>query len=144
MLLQLIAGSILGLGLVFPGAGANQKPADCCALNLACCELNLPCCQGAQADCCKSGQKCCAEGKSCCAAHATVAKGSTAKVAGLCACCAMKTAGKAGVQVADCCSAKLACCTSNSACCSANPKPDCCKAGAKCCAENKECCKTQK
>jgi hypothetical protein len=147
MLLKLFAGSILGLGLLLPGVAAEQKPLDCCAANLACCRANLPCCQSAaKAGCCAKGQKCCAEGMACCTvAHQTSAK----RVASLtgakaCSCCAMKTTPKAGVQVADCCTAKLACCATKSACCSAKAKPACCQAGKKCCAENKACCTAQK
>jgi len=82
MLIRLLAGSILGLGLLFPGAPAQQKPVDCCAAGLACCQANLPCCQGAaKAACCLKGQKCCSEGKACCtAAHKSGAKASVSLV----------------------------------------------------------------
>src|SRR5579862_4518837 len=68
MLIKLLAGSILGLGLLFTGSAPKEKAVDCCAANLACCQANLPCCQGAKAACCQTGQKCCSEGKACCSA----------------------------------------------------------------------------
>ncbi len=48
MLLRLLAGSMLGLGLLLPAGTAEQKPLDCCSAKLACCQANLPCCQGSR------------------------------------------------------------------------------------------------
>jgi hypothetical protein len=68
MFTNLIAGSMLGVGLLFAGiAAAETAPSDCCSAELACCKDGSACCKAdTKLGCCEKGLKCCADNKGCC------------------------------------------------------------------------------
>ena len=114
MLTKLLAGAILGVGLMMSALpAANEAASDCCALNLACCEEGAACCAGDAPRCCVEGLACCEAGAACCVGAAP-------------RCC---------VEGLACCEENQACCQAPASCCA--PAKACCQPAAACCASAK-------